>query len=558
MDAVTLAKVRNLETKTKQRLSFFEQTRKTKNYAAWDEGGRAGSFSCNGVNYPSSAFNTTPYSSYWEASDATYPQWIERKFLRDIRANRLRIAWEPGPSIPVISAHTVQDEEPVGTSYCTTASFSSLMDWLETNGYQPIFWSEAIPFMRGGELPAGITKPCIICFLGGGLAGVYGNAFPVLQAKGFKFNITASYTLMDADPKYITTAQYNLMLASGLFGMHLYDPDPANVVISPDGTEDRDFAFREYTPETGLYEDSADYEARMYDRFQSALSTLRTVFGQEHDVIVEVPSWAYNKQIIRILHRLGIACAYNTGVETVVRGRDLSIVQTTCPMSEWYGTVEAREANIASYTLSAPTKTYTYEVYVSTKDEPATGAGWESSTDWLKVVDERTASGVSIDPIYPRSGDFSDQRGDSIAFRTLRVKVLGEAGNSPAKIYDIQVYYEGNQDVDVDNVRLENLEGRKEIVTGNHLYLAAGKTTWPSGQANVTVNLPTAFVDEPKILITPIKAADASGWTGKTWWVKSCTHASFTLAISEALASTEYFYWVAIGNQSQAQSTSGD
>jgi hypothetical protein len=406
----------------------------------------------------------------WVAPDnAGYPVVIHRDLGRMVRVNRLRVALGPDVlACPIVYTHNVNPEGTgVGGSQ-RVASLVSMLDWFLAQGYQPIFYSEFLRFVRTNRLPQGITKPVVIMFCTG-QRGVYEHAFKPLRERHMKF-VATCWELQGADERFLTPAQIREMLNSGLFEPGIYTkwtthsfgvdrgPVSGNTVV----------AFPLFDAARNEFEPFAMYEERVCRQVEALVTTLRTDFGFKGEVVWEAPSAFHSLTMLRVARRLGVAMLINTGRDLNIYGARLLPNLGMVSMSESVGTLEQRQQGIIAVSGSPVVREYHYEVYISAAERPTTAVGWETSSEWHKAVFERPGAGVEIDPLYPRCAERSyaavvdGLQGSYVKFRHLRLKVLSERKNRAAAVNELEIYYECGNEAELHELRLRNLEEEGE------------------------------------------------------------------------------------------------
>ncbi|MBI1983550.1 MAG: polysaccharide deacetylase family protein, partial [Acidobacteria bacterium] len=122
--------------------------------------------------------------------------------------------------VPVLAYVNIQT--PAGQFSTTPADFQAQMDWLEAQGYAPQKLSDTIRWTRGEmELP---RLSCVLTFWDA-QRSVIDNAFPILQAKNFKFNVFVSGAAVAneaalASGIFLRASDLQTMVASGLCELH--------------------------------------------------------------------------------------------------------------------------------------------------------------------------------------------------------------------------------------------------------------------------------------------------------------------------------------------------
>jgi hypothetical protein len=122
--------------------------------------------------------------------------------------------------VPVLAYVNVQS--PAGQYSTTPADFQAQMDWLQAQGYVPQKLSDYIRWMRGEmELP---RNACVITFWDA-QRSVIDNAFPILQAKNFKFTVFVPGSVVAneaalASGLFLRIADLQTLAASGLCELH--------------------------------------------------------------------------------------------------------------------------------------------------------------------------------------------------------------------------------------------------------------------------------------------------------------------------------------------------
>ena len=439
------------------------------NYAAMRRGGEARAYA-GGKEFPAEGAFDGDWLKGWRAPDGTgYPVVIHRDLGRVVRVNRLRVAL--GPEIlacPVVYTHNVNVEgKGIGGSM-KVESLVAMLDWFQARGYQPIFFSEMLRFVRTKQLPTGVTKPLVIMFCTG-QRGVYEHAFKPLKERGIKF-VATCWELAGKDERFLTPAQIREMLASGLFEpgiytkwtTHRFGPDEGPV------TGNTTVAFPLYNPERNEYEPLAAYEERIFAQAGDLVRTLRDDFGYTGEVVWEAPSAFHNLTMLRVARRLGVSMLINTGRNLNIYGAQMLPNLGMVSMSESIGPVAERQQDVASVSGAPVVRQYRYEVYISAAERPSVGEEWEKSQEWHKVVFERAGAGVEIDPLYPRCAQQSYRgvvdglNGSYVKSRHLRLKILGERENRPAAVNELEVCFEAGSESELQEMRLRNLEGEGE------------------------------------------------------------------------------------------------
>jgi len=122
--------------------------------------------------------------------------------------------------VPVLAYVNVQS--PAGQYSTTPADFQAQMDWLEAQGYVPQKLSDYIRWMRGEmDLP---RNACVLTFWDA-QRSVIDNAFPILQAKNFKFTVFVPGAVVAneaalASGLFLRIANLQTLAASGLCELH--------------------------------------------------------------------------------------------------------------------------------------------------------------------------------------------------------------------------------------------------------------------------------------------------------------------------------------------------
>jgi len=122
--------------------------------------------------------------------------------------------------VPVLAYVNVQS--PAGQYSTTPADFQAQMDWLEAQGYVPQKLSDYIRWMRGEmELP---RNACVLTFWDA-QRSVIDNAFPILQAKNFKFTVFVPGAVVANEAAltsglFLQIADLQILAASGLCELH--------------------------------------------------------------------------------------------------------------------------------------------------------------------------------------------------------------------------------------------------------------------------------------------------------------------------------------------------
>ena len=190
---------------------------RTLNYAAMRRGGGAYAL-VGGTRFPAHDAFDGDWLKGWAAAEPAYPVVVHRDLGRIVRANRLRIAL--GPEVlacPVLYTHNVNPEGSGRGHSTKVESLAAMLDWLAAQGYQPVFFSDLLRFIRTNRLPPGITKPVVIMFCTG-QRGVYEHAFRLLKERRMKF-VATCWELKGADKEFLTPSQIREMMASGLFAV---------------------------------------------------------------------------------------------------------------------------------------------------------------------------------------------------------------------------------------------------------------------------------------------------------------------------------------------------
>ena len=441
---------------------------RTINYAALGRGGGSWGRVAAAV-FPAAAAFDGDWLSGWTAPEAAYPVVIHRDLGRVVRANRLRLAL--GPEVlacPVVYTHNVNvDGTGVGGSL-KAANLVAMLDWFVAQGYQPVFFSDLLRFMRSNRLPAGITKPVVIMFATG-QRGVYEHAFGPLRERRLKF-VATCWDLTGSDERFLTPAQIREMMASGLFEPGIYTKWTTHRFGMDTGpvVGNTTVAFPLYDPETNEFEAPETHEARVDAQVGELVATLHRDYGFAGDIVWEAPSAFHSLTMLRVARRQGVAMLINTGSGLNLYGARALPNLGMVSMSDPVGTLAVRQQGIVAVSGAPPVREYRYEVYISAAAAPASGPGWEGSPDWHKVVFERPGAGVGIDPLYPRAaekgraGVVDGLQGSYVKFRHLCVKVLSERENRPAVVNEVDVYYECGSEAELQEVRLRNLEGEGE------------------------------------------------------------------------------------------------
>ncbi len=439
---------------------------RTVNYAALQRGGDARAMLPGQESPAGEVFDGDWLRGWTSPQDAGYPVVIHRDLETVVRANRLRVGL--GPEVlacPIVYTHNVNLEGTGVGSSMKVGNLAPMLDWIGQQGYQSIFFSEFLRFIRDKQLPPGVTKPLVLLFCTG-QCGVYEHAFPLLRQRKMKFTSTC-WELKGADPQFLTPPQIREMIASGLFEpgiytkwtTHSFGPDKGPVIGNTT------VAFPYYNAAGNQYEPFDHYEDRIYRQAADLVGLLRSEFGFQGEVVWEVPSSFYNLTMLRICRRLGIAVLVNTGESLNLYGSQTLPNLGMISMSDSVGSLEDRQQNIIAHSGAPAVREYRYEVYLSAAREPHVGQGWEKHRDWHKVVFERPGTGVEIDPLYPRSAEPSyagvvdGLNGSYVKFCHLRLKVLGEKEDRPAVVNELEVYYETANESELLEMRLRNLEG---------------------------------------------------------------------------------------------------
>ncbi len=442
---------------------------RTLNYAAMHRGGEAHAFVTGNKLAAIEAFDGDWLRGWNAPQDAGYPIVIHRDLGRLVRVNRLRVAL--GPEVlacPIVDTHNVNPEcTGVGQSMEVT-SLVAMLDWFSAQGYQPIFFSDFLRFVRTKRLPPGVTKPVVLMFCCG-QGGIYEHAFGPLKERRFKF-VATCWELKGNDERFLTPPQIREMLDSGLFEpgiytkwtTHRFGPDEGPVIGNTT------VAFPLYDAERNEHEAFAAYEERIFNQADDLVRSLRSDFGYMGEVVWEVPSAFYSLTMLRVARRLDIPLVVNMRPDPNLYGSQTLPNLGMVSMSDAVGTLATRQQNIAAVSGAPVVREYRYEGYISAVEKPNVGEGWETSADWHKVIFERPGAGIEIDPLYPRAAAGSYQavvdglNGSYVKFRHLRLKLLGERENRPAAVNELALYYETGSESELYDMRLRNIEEEGE------------------------------------------------------------------------------------------------
>jgi len=444
---------------------------RTLNFAAMRHGGEAYALAGGKRFQAHDAFDGN-WLKGWAATEPAYPAVVHRDFGKVVRANRLRMAL--GPEVlacPVLYTHNV-NEKGEGRGYSTKVeNLAVMLDWLVAQGYQTVFFSDLLRFIRTNRLPPGITKPIVIMFCTG-QRGVYEHAFKLLKDRQLKF-VATCWELKGADEEFLTPPQIREMLESGLFEPGIYtkwDTHSFGADKGPVGATTT-VAFPKYNAERNEFESLAVYEERIFKQAEDLIDSLRHDFGFKGEVVWEAPATFYSLAMLRVARRLGIPMLINAGTKSLnIYGAQTMPNLSIVPMEDVPGvTMEANQQGLIAVSGKPVVREYRYEVYVSAAENPNMADGWEKNSDWHKVVFERPGAGVTMDPLYPRDAERSSFRGvvdgrnaSYLKFRHLRLKILGEKENRPAALNEIDIYCETATEVELQEMRLRNLENEGE------------------------------------------------------------------------------------------------
>ncbi len=408
----------------------------------------------------------------WTAMEPEYPVVVHRDFGKVVRANRLRMAL--GPEVlacPIVYTHNVNEEGMGRGLSMKVENLAVMLDWMVAQGYQPVFFSDALRFIRTNRLPPGITKPIVIMFCTG-QRGVYEHAFRLLKDRQMKF-VATCWELKGADDEFLSPPQIREMMESGLFEPGIYtkwDTHRFGVDQGPVGPTTT-VAFPKFNAERNEFEPFAMYEDRIFRQAEDLVDTLREDFGFQGEVVWESPATFYSLTMLRVARRLGISMLINAGTRSLnIYGAMLMPNLSMVTMSDVPGvTMESHQQGLVAVSGQPVVREYRYEVYVSAADHPTVADGWEKTPDWHQVVFERRGAGVTIDPLYPRATELGtfvgvvDGRNASyLKFRHLRLKILGEQESRPAAVNEIDVYFETANEMELQEMRLRNLENEGE------------------------------------------------------------------------------------------------
>jgi hypothetical protein len=442
---------------------------RTVNYAGMRRGGGAVASVGGKQSRADGAFDGDWLNGWIAAEGDGYPVVIHRDLGKLVRVNRMRVAL--GPEIlacPIVYTHNVNPEGAGVGGSMKVENLVAMLDWIAAQGFQPIFYSEFLRFVRTKRLPQGVSKPIVIMFCTG-QRGVYEHAFRPLRARNMKF-VATCWELKGQDERFLTPPQIREMLSSGLFEPGIYTKWTTHRFGPDEGptTGNTTVAFPFYDAQRNEYESSGAYEQRVTEQARDLVETLRKDFGCGGEIVWEAPSAFHSLTMLRVARRLGIAMLINTGGNLNIYGARTLPNLGMVSMSESVGDIKNRQQRVLD-TAGAPlVREYRYEVYISSADQPNADKGWEKSDDWHKVVFERSGCGVEIDPLYPRCAEPTFRtvtdglQGSYVKFRHLRLKLLSEKENRRAAVNELQVYYETGSESEFFEMRLRNLEGEGE------------------------------------------------------------------------------------------------
>jgi len=230
---------------------------------------------------------------------------------------------EINSSVSILMYHFVMDDELYQTgrwngnnAVITVSSFTEQMSWLKQNGYNTIFMSELLSYLRQNrKLP---PKTVVITF-DDGYQNSYGNAMPILQENGLKANIAVIVkdSLDDDDidlstgtlmrQPHLTFAQMKEMLDSGVFeiGSHSYN---SHALFIDSKNITRYYLTDKLKLSSGQIENDEEYLQRITKDLRLSRNILESRLG-EKVIYFAYPFGANNEKVISTLKNTGYAIA---------------------------------------------------------------------------------------------------------------------------------------------------------------------------------------------------------------------------------------------------------
>ncbi len=194
--------------------------------------------------------------------------------------------------------------------------FREQMKWIHDNGYNAIFISDLMTYLKEGELPP--EKSVVITF-DDGYENNYTEGFPILQEYGVKANLSPvmiSSVRKSDDPDWDDSRQPRLtfdemeeMMDSGLLevGSHSYD---GHGTLASENGVGYFFVNKKYNQTQDSTETESEYLTRINDDLILSRQVLRERLGIEGAVHFVYPYGRYTSALQQDVENLGFTCAF--------------------------------------------------------------------------------------------------------------------------------------------------------------------------------------------------------------------------------------------------------
>jgi peptidoglycan/xylan/chitin deacetylase (PgdA/CDA1 family) len=207
--------------------------------------------------------------------------------------------------IPVLMYHDISNE--INDEYTVSPSFfSAHMEWLYSNGYKTLFFTEVEGSFRDADQPA------VIITFDDGYASFGSYAFPLLKEYGFKATVNAigknigGYIKLGVNRPLLSWDEYRSFMKSGLvelgchtYNLHIYKSGLGLSGFSPKEVEDDFRLFQDIAhKETGHRARILSWPYGIYDektiKVAQDTSFMYALTSDEGSHPLKIPRWHMN------------------------------------------------------------------------------------------------------------------------------------------------------------------------------------------------------------------------------------------------------------------------
>ncbi|WP_189088563.1 polysaccharide deacetylase family protein [Deinococcus ruber] len=399
----------------------------------------------------------------WRANTTSNGEWVQRYWSVQQRANRIRVLLGSNYTrVPIFYLH----RSGTGTTgYTSDATLRYFIQYAKSLGFQFVKLSQAIDYLRGGALPAGITKPLVLG-TDDGYDFLYDHIYPVLQSENVPISLwmltawagqpTRTY---DANSKgYVSRNEIETMIASGNLELHCHTHDMHGSSVSGVdyyvalGVIGHPALGPQYNTTTGVLQREEDWEAGYVQDLVTCVERVRSFTGQTHALTFTAPNHIITPHTAAALRAAGIVAQTNISFEGFavnnVKGTDLMRLHRIEIDNMADNTAAETFLNAANYDITDPTRSVTLSVYASHLTNPNALA--TTSSDWDKVINGlATVDGVMWEwlPRYGTIGGVRMQEVDyfykstlSTAIKALRVVADVAPSGAAFEVFQVQLY----------------------------------------------------------------------------------------------------------------------